>query len=79
MIADEHPELSRMLGAVSNDSDKAYLVYMAVRLIEIRRVLKDTGSIYLHCDPTMSHWLKIVLDSVFGRNNFRSEIVWRIG
>ena len=49
---------------------------MAVRLIECHRVLKNTGSLYLHCDPTMSHYLKIVLDCVFGESNFRNEIVW---
>ena len=54
----------------------AYLSYMANRLIEMRRVLKDTGSIYLHCDPTMGHYLKVVMDAVFGRGNFRSEIHW---
>jgi DNA modification methylase len=55
----------------------AYLAMMAPRLIELRRVLKPTGSIYLHCDPTASHYLKLVLDSVFGPENFRSEIIWR--
>ena len=54
----------------------AYLSYMANRLRECRRVLKPTGSIYLHCDPTMSHYLKVVMDSILGRGNFRSEIHW---
>ena len=53
-----------------------YLSYMAIRLIEMQRILKDTGSIYLHCDPTMSHYLKILMDIIFGENNFRNEIVW---
>ena len=53
-----------------------YLCYMAVRLIEMHRILKDTGSIYLHCDPTMSHYLKILMDLIFGEKNFRNEIVW---
>ena len=53
-----------------------YLAYMAIRLIECHRVLKDTGSLYLHCDPTMSHYLKVVLDCIFGEVNFRNEIVW---
>ncbi len=57
----------------------AYLTYMAERLVEIRRLLKPTGSIYLHCDPTASHYLKIVMDAIFGKRNFRNEIVWRIG
>jgi len=55
----------------------AYLSMMAPRLIELRRVLKPTGSLYLHCDPTASHYLKLLLDAVFGPENFRSEIVWR--
>ena len=55
----------------------AYLVMMAPRLVELHRVLKPTGSLYLHCDPTASHYLKLLLDGVFGSENFRSEIVWR--
>lgn len=55
----------------------AYLVMMAIRLIELHRVLKNTGSLYLHCDPTASHYLKVVLDAIFGIDNFRNEIVWR--
>ncbi len=55
----------------------AYLAMMATRLWELKRVLKPTGSIYLHCDPTMGHYLKILLDAVFGRENFRNEIVWK--
>jgi site-specific DNA-methyltransferase (adenine-specific) len=55
----------------------AYLSMMAVRLIELHRVLKKTGSLYLHCDPTASHYLKILLDAVFGDENYRNEIVWR--
>jgi len=55
----------------------AYLVMMAVRLIELRRVLKPTGSIYLHCDPTASHYLKIIMDTIFGPGNFRNEIIWK--
>jgi site-specific DNA-methyltransferase (adenine-specific) len=54
----------------------AYLVMIAIRLEEMRRVLKPTGSIYLHCDPTASHYLKLVMDAVFGANNFRNEIIW---
>lgn len=55
----------------------AYLAMMAVRLIELHRILKDTGSIYLHCDPTASHYLKMLLDSIFGPTRFRSEIIWK--
>ena len=55
----------------------AYLAMMAIRLVELRRVLKRTGSLYLHCDPTASHYLKLVLDAVFGVENFCSEIIWQ--
>ena len=55
----------------------AYLAMMCVRLLELKRVLKDTGSIYLHCDPTASHYLKIVMDAIFGAPNFRNEIIWK--
>lgn len=54
----------------------AYLSMMAPRLVELHRVLKHTGSIYLHCDPTASHYLKILMDSVFGKDNFRNEVIW---
>ena len=56
---------------------QSYLCMMAVRLLEMRRVLKDTGSIYLHCDPTASHYLKLLMDSIYGDRNFRSEIIWK--
>jgi len=55
----------------------AYLSMMAIRLIELHRVLKPTGSLYLHCDPTASHYLKLLLDGVFGAENFRNEIIWQ--
>src|SRR5713101_7626445 len=55
----------------------AYLVMMAARLVELHRVLKPTGSLYLHCDTTASHYLKIILDTIFGAQNFRNEIIWR--
>jgi adenine specific DNA methylase Mod len=55
----------------------AYLAMMGVRLVELHRVLKDTGSLYLHCDSTASHYLKILLDAVFGKENYRNEIIWR--
>ena len=57
----------------------AYLVMMIVRLMDIHRILKPTGSLYLHCDPTASHYLKLILDAIFGPENFQREIVWRIG
>lgn len=56
---------------------RAYLTMMCVRLIELRRILKNTGSLYLHCDPTASHYLKILLDSIFGIENYRNELVWK--
>ena len=55
----------------------AYLVMMGIRIVEMHRLLKDTGSLYLHCDPSASHYLKIVLDAVFGPKNFRNEVVWQ--
>src|SRR6266581_2150968 len=55
----------------------AYLVMMAARLVELHRVLKPTGSLYLHCDPTASHYLKVLLDTIFDVRNFRSEITWK--
>src|SRR6266699_2918877 len=55
----------------------AYLAMMAPRLLELRRVLKLTGSLYLHCDPTASHYLKLLLDAVFRHENYKSEIVWK--
>jgi site-specific DNA-methyltransferase (adenine-specific) len=54
----------------------AYLIYMTYRLFEMRRILKPTGSIYLHCDPTASHYIKVIMDGVFGHSNFRNEIIW---
>ena len=57
----------------------AYLVKMTARLIEIHRVIKRTGSLYLHCDPSASHYLKIILDVIYDKKNFRREIIWRIG
>ena len=63
---------------VLGESDMlAYLAMMAPRLKELQRVLKSTGSIYLHCDPTASHYLKMLMDAAFGPGNFRNEIVWQ--
>jgi len=72
-VAEVIQSLRRFLG--ENDM-MAYLTMMAVRLLELHRALKPTGSLYLHCDPTASHYLKIVLDAVFGALNFRNEIIW---
>jgi DNA modification methylase len=69
--------MTSMREYLGETSMMAYLTMMAPRLLELRRVLKDTGSIYLHCDPTASHYLKILMDAVFGTENYRSEIVWK--
>lgn len=63
--------------AIGENQMMAYLVEMAVRLVEMRRVLKPTGSLYLHCDPTASHYLKVILDAIFRPENFRNEITWK--
>ena len=79
LIADEQPAIANLLHTASLTHGKgmqSYLTMMAVRLLEMRRVLKETGSIYLHCDPTASHYLKVLMDAVFGAGNFRNEISW---
>lgn len=78
-LATSYPELTRFIASVGRIHSKtmmAYLTYMTERLIEMHRVLKNTGSLYLHCDPTASHYLKILLDEIFGKSNFRNEIIW---
>jgi site-specific DNA-methyltransferase (adenine-specific) len=68
----------RSMRAFLKETDiMAYLSMMAVRLLELHRVLKPTGSLYLHCDPTASHYLKILIDAVFGATNFRNELIWK--
>jgi len=62
--------------AMGSSDMMAYLVMMGIRLCELKRVLKNTGSIYLHCDPTASHYLKIIMDQIFGVKNYRNEIAW---
>lgn len=69
--------LKAMRSALGENDVMAYLAMMAVRLIELHRVLKPTGSLYLHCDPTASHYLKILLDSVFHPGNFHNELIWK--
>ena len=69
--------LDAMVGFLGKNALTAYLAMMAVRLIELHRVLKPTGSLYLHCDPTASHYLKILLDAVFGATSFQNEINWK--
>lgn len=60
-----------------NDKLLAYLAYMTERLLQMKIVLRPTGSIYLHCDPTCSHYIKVIMDSIFGEKNFRAEIIWK--
>lgn len=75
-VADAIEAMRKLLG----DNDVlAYLVMMTPRLVELHRVLKATGSLYLHCDPTASHYLKVMLDAIFGPTSFRSEIIWHYG
>ncbi|WP_407538922.1 DNA methyltransferase [Deinococcus radiomollis] len=69
--------LSDTVTRLGRNDLSAYLVMMGARLVELRRVLKPTGSLYLHCDPTASHYLKTVLDVIFGPQNFRNEIIWK--
>jgi site-specific DNA-methyltransferase (adenine-specific) len=71
-----HILMQAMRTAIGENALMAYLAMMAVRLVELHRVLKPTGSLYLHCDPTASHYLKLLLDAVFGPRQFRNEIVW---
>ena len=80
LIADEQPAIARLLDAARWTHGKgmqSYITMMAVRLLEMRRVLKPTGSIYLHCDPTASHYLKLLMDAIFGAKNFQNEILWK--
>ena len=79
-IAEANPSLYRVIDAAREAHGKgmqSYLIMMAVRLLEMKRLLKPTGSVYLHCDPTASHYLKLLMDTVFGARNFRNEITWQ--
>jgi site-specific DNA-methyltransferase (adenine-specific) len=80
------PRVSQMIGALrgfitgsmtGGNQMMAYLVMMAARLVELHRVLKPTGSLYLHCDPTASHYLRVILDTIFSPQNYRNEIIWK--
>ena len=77
---EKHPKplaaLIESISQIGHPSPKYYLMYMAIRLLALHRILKQTGSLYLHCDPTMSHYLKLLLDGIFGAKNFRNEIIW---
>ena len=78
-IRKENPALYAVIdaaGMTGGKPDKSYLCYMTIRVLEMHRILRDTGSVYLHCDPVMSHSLKLAMDAIFGASNFRNEIVW---
>ena len=80
LIKSEYPALYDLLSAVQKvhgDSMMAYLIYMAIRLMEMRRILQPAGNISVHCDTAASHYLKLLLDAIFGADRFGSEIVWR--
>ena len=76
LLEQDHPKIWRVIQAAERPSDKSYLIYMARRLLEMKRILKPSGSIYLHCDDTMSHYLKVAMDAIFGRNNYQNHITW---
>lgn len=79
-IQRDHPDVWSVIDTakrVYGDDMGAFLCFMTVRLLEMHRVLREDGSLYLHCDPTASHYLKSLLDAIFGKGNFRNEIVWR--
>lgn len=79
-LIDDYPNLVDFIQSIGNLHGKAmmsYITYMTQRLIEMYRVLKDTGSLYLHCDTIASHFLKIVLDGIFNKDNFNNEIIWK--
>ena len=78
-ITDDYPRLMEAIESARyahSDGMGAYMCFMAVRLLAMHRVLKPTGSIYLHCDPTASHYLKAIMDAIFGWRNFRNEVIW---
>ena len=80
LIAEAQPAVYAVVEAAGRAHGKgmqSYLCMMAVRLLEMHRVLKETGSVYLHCDPTAGHYLKSIMDAIFGSVTFRSEITWK--
>ena len=79
-LAEGYPALYSAIhaaGAAHSTGMKAYLIYMAMRLVELKRLMKPTASIYLHCDPTASHYLKMLMDTTFGEYSFQNEITWQ--
>jgi site-specific DNA-methyltransferase (adenine-specific) len=81
LVTDAAPRVTAAIQAmrtlIGENQMLAYLVMMTARLVELHRVLKPTGSLYLHCDPTASHYLKLIVDAIFGAENFRNEIIWK--
>ena len=81
LVTEGTSSVSQMIGSmcdfIGTNQMMAYLVMMAARLVELHLVLKPKGSLYLHCDPKASHYLKIILDTVFGSKNFKNEIIWK--
>lgn len=78
-LTDDYPKLMEAIESARyahSDGMGAYMCFMSVRLLEMRRILREDGSVYLHCDPTASHYLKAVMDAIFGWKNFRNEVVW---
>ena len=78
-LSEQYPriyEIIHVIGCINGNTDKSYLIYMTVRLLQMHRILKETGSIYLHCDQKMSHPLKLIMDCLFGKENFVNEIIW---
>ena len=79
IIGADYPELAdfiEIIGRINDKSMMSYITYMAQRVIQLHRILKPTGSLYYHCDPTAGHFVKLMLDCIFGEKNFRNEIVW---
>ena len=79
VVAEDYPYIHQVIQAAQHTYDHSMMIYlmaMSIRLFEMHRLLKPTGSIYLHCDPTASHYLKLIMDAIYGKNNFRNEIVW---
>ncbi len=78
-LYETHPDIADFIDSIyrlHSTAMASYIAYMTQRLLEMNRILKVTGSIYVHIDPTASHYLKIIMDGIFGKNNFRNEIIW---
>ncbi|MDE0424404.1 MAG: DNA methyltransferase [Candidatus Poribacteria bacterium] len=79
-LTEKEPQLYHIISAAEfshGKAMKAYLIMMSIRMLEMHRILKPTGTLYLHCDDKASHYLKMVMDSIFGKDNFRNEIIWQ--